>query len=110
MAAQNLKEALSYELNIHLMEDNILGSGLQIQGIGGENVKILIDGMPITGRQNGNIDLSQILMDNVERIEIVEGPLSVSYGTDALAGTINIITKKNQSKAFFFQAKDGIRG
>lgn len=100
MAAQNLKEALSYELNIHLTEDNILGSGLQIQGIGGENVKILIDGMPITGRQNGNIDLSQILMDNVERIEIVEGPLSVSYGTDALAGTINIITKKNQSKAF----------
>lgn len=100
MAAQNLKDVLSYELNIHLTEDNILGSGLQIQGIGGENVKILIDGMPITGRQNGNIDLSQILMDNVERIEIVEGPLSVSYGTDALAGTINIITKKNQRESF----------
>lgn len=97
MAAQNVKEALNNELNIHLSEDNILGTNIQLQGIGGENVKILIDGVPITGRQNGNIDLSQIPIESVERIEVVEGPLSVSYGTDALAGTINIITKKNQA-------------
>ena len=43
---------------------------------------------------NGNIDLSQINLNNVEQIEIIEGPLSTIYGTDALAGTINIITKK----------------
>ena len=100
MAAQNLKDVLTNQLNVRLSEDNILGSSMQLQGIGGQNVKILIDGVPLTGRLNGNIDLSQIPMDNVERIEIIEGPLSVSYGTDALAGTINIITKKKVDKGF----------
>lgn len=100
MQAQNVKEALQNELNVHLSTDNILGTGIEIQGIGGENVKILIDGVPLTGRLNGNIDLSQIPIDNIARIEVVEGPLSVSYGTDALAGTINIITKKSQAQKF----------
>ncbi|HZH85792.1 MAG TPA: TonB-dependent receptor [Brumimicrobium sp.] len=100
MAAQDLKDVLTNELNVRLGEDNILGSSMQLQGIGGENVKILVDGVPLTGRLNGNIDLSQIPLESIERIEIVEGPLSVSYGTDALAGTINIITKKNQAKKF----------
>ncbi|WP_159038591.1 TonB-dependent receptor [Brumimicrobium mesophilum] len=100
MAAQDLKDVLTNELNVRLGEDNILGSSMQLQGIGGENVKILVDGVPMTGRLNGNIDLSQIPLESVERIEIVEGPLSVSYGTDALAGTINIITKKNQANKF----------
>jgi len=100
MAAQNLKDVLSNSLNIRMNQDNILGSGMSIQGISGQNVKILKDGVPLIGRLNGNIDLSQINMNNVERIEIVEGPLSVNYGTDALAGTINIITKKNQNHAY----------
>lgn len=98
MAAQNLKDVLTNQLNVRLSEDNVLGSSMQLQGIGGQNVKILVDGVPMTGRLNGNIDISQIPMDNVERIEIIEGPLSVSYGTDALAGTINIITKKKAEK------------
>jgi outer membrane receptor for ferrienterochelin and colicins len=96
MGAQNLRDVLSNSLNIRLSQDNVLGSSMSLQGISGQNVKILIDGVAVTGRVNGNIDLSQINMNNVERIEIVEGPLSVSYGTDALAGTINIITKKFQ--------------
>lgn len=100
MAAQDLKDVLTNELNVRLGEDNILGSSMQLQGIGGENVKILVDGVPFNGRLNGNIDLSQIPLESIERIEIVEGPLSVSYGTDALAGTINIITKKNQARRF----------
>ena len=47
------------------------------------------------GRVNGDIDLSQINMENVDHIEIVQGPMSVVYGTSALAGVINIITKQN---------------
>ncbi|MBL7890439.1 MAG: TonB-dependent receptor plug domain-containing protein, partial [Bacteroidia bacterium] len=81
MAAQNLKDVLSNELNIRLSQDNILGSSMNLQGISGQNIKILVDGVPLTGRLNGNIDLSQINMNNVERIEIVEGPLSVNFGT-----------------------------
>ncbi len=100
MGAQNLKDVLTNEMNVRLSQDNVLGSSMSLQGVSGQNVKILIDGVPVTGRLNGNIDISQINMNNVERIEIVEGPLSVSYGTDALAGTINIITKKSQKEKF----------
>ncbi len=95
MAAQNLGDALRDQLNLRLSQDNVLGSSVSMQGLGGENVKVLIDGVPVTGRQNGNVDLSQIDLSGIERIELVEGPLSVSYGTNALAGTINLITKKS---------------
>ncbi len=92
--AVSLKDALVNETNIRIAQDNVLGSSLKMQGISGQNIKILIDGVPVIGRLNGNVDVSQINLDNVERIEIIEGPLSVNYGTDALAGTINLITKK----------------
>lgn len=98
MGAQNLRDALTNELNVRISQDNILGSGVSLQGISGQNVKVLVDGVAVIGRLDGNIDLSQLSMKDVERIEVVEGPLSVSYGTDALAGTINIITKKAQQK------------
>lgn len=94
MAAQNLGDALRDQLNLRLAQDNVLGSSLSMQGLGGENVKVLIDGVPVTGRQNGNVDLSQLDLTGIERIELVEGPLSVNYGTNALAGTINLITRK----------------
>ncbi len=94
-AAQNLQELLSTELSIRSTQDNILGSGLSIQGLSGENVKILIDGVPVIGRQNGIIDMSQINLSNVDHVEIVEGPMSVIYGSNALAGAVNLITKEN---------------
>lgn len=91
--AGNLRDMLSSELNFKISQDNILGSSLSLQGVSGENVKILVDGVPVIGRMNGNLDLSQLNLNNAERIEIVEGPMSVNYGTNALAGAINIITK-----------------
>lgn len=94
LAANNLGDALRNELNIRLSQDNILGSSLSMQGLGGQNVKLLIDGVPVIGRQDGNIDLAQIDLTGIERVEIIEGPLSVNYGTNALAGTINLITRK----------------
>ena len=80
------------ELNIKTSEDAILGSGISMGGLGGENIKVLIDGVPVIGRLNGGIDLSQIDLSNIDRVEIIEGPMSVEYGTDALAGTINFIS------------------
>ena len=88
----DLSSLLEKELNIRISQDNLLGSSISLQGISGQNVKILINDIPVIGRLNGNIDLSQISLNNVDRIEIVEGPLSTIYGTDALGGTINIIT------------------
>ena len=98
MAANNLGDALRNELNIRLSQDNILGTSLSMQGLGGQNVKLLIDGVPVIGRQDGNIDLAQIDLTGIERAEIVEGPLSVNYGTNALAGTINLITRKGSGR------------
>ncbi|MBI3143309.1 MAG: TonB-dependent receptor [Bacteroidetes bacterium] len=97
MAAVNLTNALSTMVNIRVSQDNILGGGLSMQGLSGQNVKILIDGVPVIGRMDGQIDLNQLNMNDVERIEIIEGPLSALYGSNALAGTINIITKKGVS-------------
>lgn len=91
--AVNLFDVLSKELNVRVSNDNILGSSMSLQGITGQNIKILMDGIPITGRENGNIDLSQLNLTNIDRIEIIEGPLSVIYGTDALGGVINLISK-----------------
>jgi outer membrane receptor for ferrienterochelin and colicins len=93
-AAQNMAQLLSNELNIRVQNDALLGTGISLQGVGGQNVKILIDGVPVSGRMNGNIDLNQLLTANVERVEVIEGPMSVIYGTDALGGVINIIMRK----------------
>ncbi len=98
--AVSLNEVLSKQLNISMSGDgDILGTSMRMQGMGGDKVKILVDGMPVNGRENGNIDLSQISMYNVERIEVVQGPMSIVYGTDAMGGVINIITRQ-QHKPF----------
>lgn len=92
--AFNLGNLLSNELNIRLNQNPILGNSLSLQGVSGQNIKILVDGVPLIGRENGNIDLNQVNLNNVERIELIEGPMSVNYGTDALGGVINLISKK----------------
>ena len=94
-AAVNLRDLLTNDLNFSLTEDGILGSQLSLQGLSGNGIKILIDGVPVIGRLDGNIDISQINLNDIERIEVVEGPMSIQFGTDAVAGTINLITKKD---------------
>lgn len=95
-AATNMHQLLMSESGIRLNTDMSLGSSITMGGLSGQYVKVLIDGVPMTGRMNGNIDLSQIDISNVDHVEIVEGPLSVIYGSGALAGTINIITKEKK--------------
>jgi len=105
-AANTMAELLSKELNFKINNDPSTGSSLDLQGVSGENVKILVDGVPLIGRLDGNIDLSQINLENVDHIEIVEGPMSVIYGSNALAGVVNIITKENR----YAKLKTGIHG
>lgn len=97
-----LADALATQLNMNVGNDAVLGANINMQGMEGNKVKVLIDGMPVNGREAGNIDLGQINLNNIERIEIVQGPMSVVYGTDAVAGVINLITKKS-TKAQEFQ-------
>ncbi|HNR86461.1 MAG TPA: Plug domain-containing protein [Taishania sp.] len=109
MGAQNLTQLFKNELNIQLSNDAILGSGMDLQGISGENVKILVDGVPIIGKMNGTVDLNQINIQNVEKIEIIEGPLSVNYGSDALAGTITLLLKKIKLPYFLVKFMDTMK-
>ncbi len=99
-AANNLKDILTNQVNLSITQDPALGSSLKIKGLTGNNVKILIDGVPVIGRMGGNIDLSQLNLYNIDHVEMVEGPMSVIYGSDALAGAINIITKENKNSNF----------
>ncbi len=94
-AATNLAGILSDELGIRLSNDPSTGTSMSLQGVTGENIKILVDGVPVIGRLDGNIDLSQLNLDNVSQIEMVEGPMSVIYGSNALGGVINIITENS---------------
>lgn len=69
-------------------------TGVQMNGLGPDYTLILIDGQPMVGRVAGVIDLSRVSVGNIERIEVVKGPMSSMYGSEALAGVINIITKR----------------
>lgn len=68
--------------------------GVQIMGLNPDYTLILIDGQPLIGRVAGVLDLQRISVGNIQQIEIVKGPMSSLYGSEALAGVINIITKK----------------
>jgi len=96
-AATNMADLLKDQSTMRVTQDGVLGTSLRIQGMSGENVKFLQDGVPLIGRLNGNFDLNQINLFNVDHVEVIEGPMSVIYGSNALAGVINIITKENKS-------------
>lgn len=98
-AASDLTGALRNQMNIRFNQDASLGTGMSLQGLSGENVKILVDGVPIIGRLNGSVDLSQVNVQNARQIEIIEGPMSVIYGSNAMAGVINIITNELPGKS-----------
>lgn len=103
--SSNLREALNSDLNIRTNNGHVNETAILMNGLSGNHVKLMIDGVPVEGRMNGNIDLSQINLDQIERIEIIDGPASVVYGSNALAGTINLITKKNLLKKWNLGAK-----
>jgi len=105
-AATNIQQVLNTELGFRFSNDMALGtSDVTLMGMSGRNVKILLDGVPMIDRGDTRESLNQIDINSIERIEIVEGPLSVSYGTDALAGVINIITKKAVKETLSLNAR-----
>ncbi|HQW83291.1 MAG TPA: TonB-dependent receptor [Ferruginibacter sp.] len=73
---------------------NPFGSGIQMQGLDPSYTLILMDGEPLTGRNAGILNLGRIAVGNIKQVEIIKGPATSLYGSDALAGVINIITEK----------------
>ncbi len=94
LAAVSLDDALRFQLNNFVSNDNILGSNVNIGGLGGQQVKILLNGVPLNGNEGGFVDLGQLNLQNIERIEMVQGPMSVIYGSNAMGGIINLISQK----------------
>ena len=77
-----------------MLVSNHVRNGVQIMGLNPDYTLILIDGQPMIGRVAGVLDLTRISVGNVQQVEVVKGPMSSLYGSEALAGVINIITRK----------------
>ncbi|MES2746786.1 MAG: TonB-dependent receptor [Bacteroidota bacterium] len=89
-----LNEILAEQTGLITIPDFGGVEGIQMQGLDAAYTMILIDGVPLVGRSAGTLDLARISVGNIDRIEIVKGASSSLYGSEALAGVINIITKK----------------
>jgi len=101
MAVNNVAEVLNQTLNIFIVpEKNTGDSKANIMGLGANYTKILVDNIPVVGDTGlgSNIDLTKLSLDNIERIEVVKGSMGVEFGNSAVAGVINIITKKSSKK------------
>lgn len=94
-----LNEILEEQTGIVTVPDQSGFEGIQIQGLESEYILILIDGVPLLrGRTSGNFDLRQLALGNIKQVEVVKGPSSALYGSEALGGVINIITETPTSK------------
>ncbi|HSK13441.1 MAG TPA: TonB-dependent receptor [Phnomibacter sp.] len=71
----------------------IFGNGAQLQGMSPEYTLILVNGEPIIGRQAGVVNLSRLTISGIKKIEVIKGPVSSLYGSEAMGGVINIITE-----------------
>jgi outer membrane receptor for ferrienterochelin and colicins len=71
---------------------------ISLRGSDASQVLILLDGQPINSSQNGQIDLAQILLSNVKKVEVLKGPASAVYGANALGGVVNVITKSGSDQ------------
>lgn len=97
-AANNLADLLNQNLNIQIIPNSQTGkSQVSLFGLDGQYIKVLLDGIPMVSDEGfgNNIDLTQINLDDIEQIEIVEGAMGVEYGANAVTGIINLITKKS---------------
>lgn len=100
-STQNLSEALAQASGMKIRESGGVGSDMQLMmdGFSGKHIKIFIDGVPQEG-VGSSFGLNNIPVNYAERIEVYKGVVPVGFGTDAIGGVINIITKKNQKRWF----------
>jgi vitamin B12 transporter len=94
----SVDEALRNVPGLEVRRSGSLGkiSSAFIRGANSNQVQVLIDGVRVKSPTTGQVDLSDISPDLIERIEIIRGPQSTLYGADAIGGVVNIITRKGK--------------
>ncbi|RME10198.1 MAG: TonB-dependent receptor, partial [Aquificota bacterium] len=104
---ENLRDLFLFDSSLFTLRSRGR-SFLSIRGFNADKVLVLIDGRRLTGEVDRDFEIDRITLDRVERVEIVKGPASVLYGTDALGGVINIITREPLKPEFSFSTKYGM--
>ncbi len=94
--AEDVAQYLQKHPGIHIVPSTF-GTRIQMQGLDSKYIVVLVDGEKVVGRKYGILDLSRFTTENVERIEIVKGNMSALYGSEAIGGVINIITRRTAS-------------
>ncbi len=107
-SSKNVAELLRLKSGVFIQESVGGGSNLKILGMDSKYVLILVNSQPINGKFNNRVSLDQIATENIEKIEIVKGPSSSLYGSEAMAGVVNIITNTKGIKSI--SAKGRIDG
>ncbi len=92
------------------MAPNSMGTFLRLNGLGNKYILILINGQKLSGDISNNIDLNRINMSRVKRIEVLDGAASSLYGSDAIAGVINIITDQPSQQLFNVSSDTRVSG
>lgn len=112
VAAPSADRVLAQIPGLQVLPTQPTGADLSIRGINGARVLVLQDGEPAAGGLLENRDLSRLSTSALQRIEVVKGPLSALYGSDALGGVVNLITRDPEGPLRFgaeLRAGDGGR-
>ena len=91
--AVTVNELLSQRAGVSTSVNVDGGAIFNMLGLDSRYILVLENGQPVTGRFNNRVDLNQVSINNIKKIEITKGPGSAVYGTDAMGGVINIITQ-----------------
>jgi outer membrane receptor for ferrienterochelin and colicins len=96
--SSTIRDVLEMELPSVEMGRHGFGTSMSMQGLESTYTLVLIDGERMAGESGGNVDFSRINVANIEQVEIIRGASSALYGSNAMGGVINIITKKPQKR------------
>lgn len=105
--ARDLSEVLSQSTSVNIADYGGLGAlkNIRMRGSTASETLVMIDGRPVNSPRDGEVDLSNIPLSNIDRIEVVHGPAASLYGTSAMGGVVNIITKNPPRKGQQTQLK-----
>ena len=96
--ANTLAQALENVPGLQLREiHGKSGYELSLQGLNSDQILIMIDGQPISASTGSTVNLSQYLVGDIERIEVIKGAASAQYGSSAMGGVINVITRRTEA-------------